>query len=318
MVDLDTRLLRSFAVVAREGTITGAALRLHIAQQALSAQVQQLERAVGATLLVRTTRGVRLTRAGDELLAGAKPLLSDLDALVSRVRASAQGRVGKLRLVCKPHATAEFALDVVRAMERGVPGVELELTTVSTLPEELAALREGTADASFLWVPTGDERLRFAKVRRDRRLVAVPSDHRLAGRETLTLADLASEPVIVPQVVVSDDVLRHWLAEPRPDGRRAVRGPAAHRIEDRLMLVARGRGVWLAPEPLARYFPMRGVTWVPVADAAPSYLALVWMPGAPEALIAHLIEHVRGLTGWEGDGDGDGDGESEDDHGTAG
>jgi len=297
--DLDTRLLRSFLVVAQEGTITRAAARLHIAQQALSAQVQQLERAFGATLLVRTSRGVRLTRAGDELRAGAEPLLADLDALGTRVRASAQGRAGRLRLVCKPHATAEFALDVVRAMEASAPDIELDLISVSTLPEELAALADGTADASFLWVPTGDARLRYAKVRRDRRLVALPSDHPLAARPTISLAELADEPVIVPQVVVSEEVVRHWLAEPRPDGKPAVRGPAAHRIEDRLMLVARGRGVWLAPEPLARYFPLPGVSWVPVSDAAPSYLAVVWMPGAAEHLISQLVAHVRALTGWD-------------------
>ncbi|HEU5355461.1 MAG TPA: LysR family transcriptional regulator [Actinocrinis sp.] len=306
MNDLDTRLLRSFLVVAHEGTITGAAARLHITQQALSAQVQQLERAFGATLLVRTSRGVQLTRAGDELIAGAKPLLADLDALGARVRTSAHGRAGRLRLVCKPHATAEFALDVVRAMEVAAPDIELDLVSVSTLPEELAALADGTADASFLWVPTGDARLRYAKVRRDRRLVALPSGHRLAERAAVSLAELADEPVIVPEVVVSEEVVRHWLAEPRPDGRPAVRGPAAHRIEDRLMLVARGRGVWLAPEPLARYFPLPGISWVPVSDAAPSYLAVVWMPGAPEQLIAQLVAQVRALTRWDEDGNENG------------
>jgi len=301
MADLDTRLLRSFLVVAQEGTITRAAARLCIAQQALSAQVRQLERAVGATLLVRTSRGVSLTRAGDELAGRAKPLLADLDALVAQTQASAQGRAGRLRIVCKPHATAEFALDAVHAMERAVPGVELELKTVSTLPEELAALADGEADVSFLWVPTGDARLRSAKVRRDRRLVALPTGHPLADRDGLTLAQLADEPVIVPQVAVSEEVVRHWLAEPRPGGRPAVRGPAAHRIEDRLMLVARGRGVWFAPEPLARYFPRPGVAWVPVTDAAPSHFAVVWMPGAPQPLISQLVEQVRTLTGWDAD-----------------
>jgi len=297
--DLDIRLLRSFLVVAQEGTITRAAARLHIAQQALSAQVQQLERAVGATLLVRTSRGVRLTSAGDELVYGAKPLLADFDALAERVRATGQGRIGRLRLVCKPHATAEFALDVVRAMESAVPGIDLSLVTVSTLPEELAALAQGAADASFLWVPTGDARLLHAKVRRDSRVVALASGHPLAARTSVSLAELADDPVIVPEVIVSEDVVRHWLAEPRPGGRPAVRGPAAHRIEDRLMLVARGRGVWFAPEPLARYFPLPGISWVPVEDVAPSYLAVVWLPGAPETLIARLVEQVRALTGWQ-------------------
>jgi DNA-binding transcriptional LysR family regulator len=205
--------------------------------------------------LVRTSRGVRPTSAGDELVCRAKPLLADFDALAERVRAAGQGRIGRLRLVCKPYATAEFALTVVRAMESAVPGIDLSIVTVSTLPEELAALAQGTADASFLWVPTGDSRLRYAKVRRDSRVVALASGHPLAARTSVSLAELADEPVIVPEVIVSEDVVRHWLAEPRPEGRPAARGLAAHRIEDRLTLVARGRGVWLAPEPLARYFP---------------------------------------------------------------
>jgi len=80
-------------------------------------------------------------------------------------------------------------------MESAVPGVAIELITVSTLPEELGLLRSGDADVCFLWLPVG-------------------------------AAGLADEPVIIPEVVVSDDVLRHWLAEPRPDGRQAPRGPS--------------------------------------------------------------------------------------------
>jgi hypothetical protein len=178
--------------------------------------------------------------------------------------------------------------------------VRIELITVSTLPEEMELLTSGGADAAFLWTPVGDERLRFAEVRTDRRVVAVPSGHRLADRPSVRLMDLADEPVIVPKIVMSEDVLRHWLAEPRPDGRPARRGAATQRIEDRLMLVARGRGVWLAPAPLSRYFPTPRVRWLPVEDAAPSHLAVVWRPGAPEALIARLVAEVRAITGWEG------------------
>ena len=299
MADLELRHLRSFLAVARERNITRAAQNLHLAQQAVSGHIRQLERAVGATLLVRTSRGVELTAAGDLLAAGGKDLLGGLDALTEQVRCVADGRAGRLRLVCKPHATYEFAVEAAEAAEAAMPGLEIELVTVSTLPEELELLWNGGADAAFLWVPTGDERLRYAEVRTDRRVVALPSGHRLAGRAAVTLADLVDEPVIVPEVQVSDDVTRHWLAEPRPDGRPAPRGPKAQRIEDRLTLVARGRGVWLAPEPLSRYFPMPRVSWVPVADAAPSHLALCWTARAPEALMARVTAQVRALTGWQ-------------------
>lgn len=299
MADLDLRHLRSFLAVARESNITRAAQQLHLAQQAVSAHIQQLERALGATLLVRTSRGVRLTAAGDELAAGGKALLGDLDALTARVSTVAGGQAGRLRLVCKPHATHEFALEVAEALEAALPRLEVELVSVSTLPEELELLESGGADAAFLWVPTGDERLRYAEVRTDRRMVALPVTHPLAARASVTLADLADEPVIIPKVVVSDEVLRHWLAEPRPDGRPARRGPATQRIEDRLLRVARGRGVWLAPEPLSRYFPMPRVCWLPVEDAAPSHLALAWTARAPEALMTRVAAEVRALTGWD-------------------
>jgi DNA-binding transcriptional LysR family regulator len=298
VADLDLRQLRSFLAVAEERNITRAATRLHLAQQAVSVHVQQLERALGVTLFVRTSRGVLLTAAGEALVAGGMPVLADLDALMERVRAVARGQAGRLRLVCKPHATAEFAVEVVEAMEKAVPGIELDLVTVSTLPEELELLTRGAVDAGFLWLPVGDDRLRHAEVRVDPRMVALPVGHRLTGRAAVSLADLADEPVVTARAVVADEVVRHWLVEPRPDGRAAVRGPAAERTEDRLLLVARGRGVWFAPQPISHYFPAPRVRWLPVEDAEPSRLAVVWTPGAPQALVSRLVAEVRAVTGW--------------------
>jgi DNA-binding transcriptional LysR family regulator len=296
--ELDLRLLQSFLAVAQEGGITRAATRLHLAQQAVSAQMQQLERAIGVTLLVRTSRGVLLTAAGRELEAGAPAALGHVDGLVERVRAVARGETGKLRLACKPHATAEFAIEVTEAMEATVPGVDIALTTASTLAEELMLLTTGAVDAAFLWAPIGDPRLPFAPVRTDRRMVALAADHPLACRQEVRLADLADEPVIRPAGRVASTVLAHWLAEPRPDGRLAKRGPAAERSEDHLLLVARRRGIWLAPEPISRYFPSPHVRWVPVPDAEPSTLVVVWTPEAPTALVSRMIAEVRALTGW--------------------
>jgi DNA-binding transcriptional LysR family regulator len=292
------RHLRSFAIVAEELNITRAARRLHLAQQAVSTHVRQLEQALGARLLIRTSRGVELTAAGKELAAGSAEILAEMAGLVERVGEIHGGRRGTLRLLCKPHATHEFAVEVAEAMETAIPEVAIELITVSTLPDELGLLRSGGADVCFLWLPVGADGLSAEPVRRDRRMVALPSGHRLAARASVTLADLAAEPVIVPEVVVSDDVMCHWLAEPRPDNRPAPRGPAAQRVEDRLMLVARGRGVWLAPEPLSRYFPMPKITWLPVTDAAPSDLAVVWTPQVPRPLMTRLVAEVRCLTNW--------------------
>jgi DNA-binding transcriptional LysR family regulator len=297
---VDLRFLQSFLVVAEEGDITRAAARLDLAEQAVSAQMRELEQEIGVSLLVRTSRGVLLTAAGRELAAGG-PAMEEVDGLVERVRGVAREETGQLRLVCKPHATAEFALEVTKAMEATVPGVDIALTTVSTLHEELALLTAGTVDAGFLWAPIGDPRLHHAPVRSDRRMVALAADHPLADRPEVRLADLADEPVIRPAGPVAGTVLAHCLAEPRPDGRFAKRGPKADRSEDHLQLVASRRGIWLAPEPVSRSLLSPQIRWIPVPDAEPSTLVAVWTAAAPTALVSRMIAEVRGLTGWRDD-----------------
>jgi DNA-binding transcriptional LysR family regulator len=300
--ELDLRLLQSFLVVAEEGGIAGAAARLRLDQQDLSAQMRQLEHALGVALLVCTPRGMLLTAAGQELAACGPADPAPVDSLVERVRAVAHGETGRLRLACTPHVTAEFVAEVTKAMEESAPGVDLALTTASTLPEELTLLTGGSVDAAFLWAPVADPRLRHAPVRSDPRMVALATDHPLADRSEVRLADLADEPIIRPAGPVPSTVLAHWLAEPRPDGRLAKRGPKADRIEDHLRLVADGRGVWLAPEPLSRCLPDPPVRWLPVVDAEPSTLVAAWTATAPTALVSRMIAEVRGLTGWSDDG----------------
>src|SRR3954451_21355872 len=87
MVDLDTRLLRAFVAVAEELSFTRAAARLFIAQQALSAQVAQLETRLGVKLFERTTRRVGLTDAGLRLLAHAREALAALDGMAAELDA---------------------------------------------------------------------------------------------------------------------------------------------------------------------------------------------------------------------------------------
>src|SRR4051794_25135035 len=86
-VDLDTRLLRAFVAVAEELNFTRAAARLFIAQQALSAQVAQLETRLGVKLFERTTRRVALTEAGSRLLGHARAALAALDAVEAELDA---------------------------------------------------------------------------------------------------------------------------------------------------------------------------------------------------------------------------------------
>ncbi len=297
--DIDLRHLRSFLAVAQERSITGAGAVLHLTQQAVSTHVRQLERALGVVLLVRTSRGVLLTAAGEELAAGGAAIVDDVAHLAERVRAAAGSQAGTLRLACCPAATSLFAIDVADALEQAVPGLRVTLTAARHPKDELQLLGEGRADAAFMWLPVGGAGLHHAVVRSDPRAVVLSTRHPLADRPAVSLADLADDPVLRPDVLTSAEAERFWLADPRPDGSPAPRGPIVPLVEDCLLEVGRGRGIWLPPQPLEALLPAGNVRWIPVTDAERFDLAVVWTDRAPQPLITRLIAEVRAVTGHD-------------------
>ncbi|MGK5553639.1 LysR family transcriptional regulator [Actinomadura kijaniata] len=299
MSDIDLRHLRSFLAVAQKRSITGAGAVLHLTQQAVSTHVRHLERSLGVALLVRTSRGVLLTPAGEELAAGGATVVDDVARLAERVRAVADAQAGTLRLACCPAATSLFAVDVADALEEAVPGLRVTLSGARHPRDELRLLGDGQADAAFMWLPVGDVGLHHAVVRSDPRAVVLSARHPLADRSTVTLADLAGEPVLRPDVLTSPEAERFWLADPRPDGTPAPRGPLVPLVEDCLLEVGRGRGVWLAPQPLEAVLSPGNLRWIPVTDAERFDLAVVWTDRAPQPLITRLVAEVRALTGHD-------------------
>lgn len=283
------RHLRSFLAVAQESSITKAAVSQHITQQSLSAQIQSLERALGVTLLVRTSRGISLTAAGVELAAGAATLLADLRELTGRVRATVHGRARRLRLVTAAYTITLLAVELAESMEAADPGIEVDVATALRPIDAMRRLHAGESDAAIMWLPTGDAGLLSEPIREDPRVVLLADGHPLAGRASVTLAELADDPVIIVDAFASPEALSHRIVDPRPDGRRAVRGPVVPTLEDCQAQLRRGRGVWFAPHQMAEWARCPGVTLVPVCDIDPVDLAVVWPPSTPSDLIAPLI-----------------------------
>ena len=235
--DISLRNLRSFLVVAQESSITRAATRLHLTQQTLSQQIQNLERALGVTLLVRTSRGVTLTAAGEQLTCSGRTLIDDAETLHTAVHAAAAGRVGRLRIATASHPTTQLAIELANTIEAAHAGLDVEIRTVLRPVEAMAELHAGTSDAALLWLPTGDPDLRTATFRSDPRAVLLAEGHRLANSASVTLADLSDDPVVIVDAFGSPAVQAHRIADPRPDGRPAVRGPVVQTLEDCLTQV---------------------------------------------------------------------------------
>jgi DNA-binding transcriptional LysR family regulator len=195
--DLPPRLLRSFAAVAETLHFGRAAERLHLAQQAVSRDVQALERELGCVLLHRSTRSVELTEAGAALLPKARHLLE----LQAEIVALGDTRALLVDLNSQDWGPDHAAERVLTAARRRCPEAELLARYCGGLT---AAARELTAhrlDASFgryAGLPAADRaRLAHLPVRLEPMAVFLPSGHPLAALPAVPLAALAGHPVDV-------------------------------------------------------------------------------------------------------------------------
>lgn len=127
---LDLGLLRNFAVVARAGSISVASSQVGRTQSALSMQIQRLEALTGQPLLHRTGSGVRLTTAGEKLLAHAESLLARHDEILADMLGT--GLKGSVSLGCPEDYSIAFLPDLLRGFCAQHPGVELRMVCAPT------------------------------------------------------------------------------------------------------------------------------------------------------------------------------------------
>ncbi|GAB3931592.1 LysR substrate-binding domain-containing protein [Kribbella albertanoniae] len=292
-MDLSLRLLQALAAVAEDGSMTRAARRLNLTQQAVSGQIRQLERIVGTPLVVRLSSGIELTAAGQVVLKQGEALLSSAEAMMSEARMVGAARSEPLRIAFKAQSTAHFMPAVEAALRRQAPDLEVQPISSHTLPEEIEALVEGRADAAFLWLPIGDDpRFVIHPLLAEDRWVALPPGHPLSERNSLTIADLADVPVVGPREGMPEAVVSFWFIDPRPDGSRAVFGPEGRTPEECLHLVAAGHGCWIAPASTVTYFAHPRLVWLPLVDAPPNQLALMWAVHNPNPYLPLLLQET--------------------------
>lgn len=263
MSGMELRHLRYFVAVAEQRHFGRAAEQLHMAQPPLSQQIRQLEAELGVTLLSRTTRRVDLTPAGAAYLERAREILASVDAAGHEAGRIAAGRTGRLMLGCVGSATYSLLPELARALRAELPDVDLGFRGEMLSPDQAAALRDGSLDLALLRHLPDTSGLALVDVRRERLLVAVPEEHRFAGRRRLRVADLAGEGLVVHAGGGRStmNTLVHDLFEAA--GREVE---VVHEVAETSTLVtfvAAGLGLAVVPEPTAA-LNVPGVVYVPL------------------------------------------------------
>lgn len=192
---MELRLLRSFLAAAGDGNISKAAARLNVTQPALSRQIKSLEDELGVALLERSAHSFSLTPAGELLQREGATLLERADLLTRRVRAAAQAQV--VRVGYSPSLTAGILAPAVAAFTQLHPRARVDLSDLSSL-EMVEGLQKGTLDVIVTVPPNRDlPDIAWTTVQQQAWCVAVPRQHPLAKRQTLTPADLDNERLVV-------------------------------------------------------------------------------------------------------------------------
>ncbi|MEV6108053.1 LysR family transcriptional regulator [Streptomyces sp. NPDC051940] len=284
---LDTRLLRSFLTVASELNFSRAAQRLHMSQQALSAQIQRLELGVGAALFVRTTRYVRLTDAGHVLLPYAESMITCTDRAERALRSLDGSGAERLRVGFSTGAALDLTAPILAAFAGLRPQVRVELRE-APLSDPSAGLADGGADAAFVRLPLGCDGLDHLDLLHDPRVLLVHESHPLAARASVTFAEVADAPLIVCRTRDRrwDDF---WLAV---DARGGAQPRVSHEVstlDEEMLLVATRGAMSISVATAARWPHPPGLAFVPITDLAPSVVALAWARDATSPVLADLV-----------------------------
>jgi DNA-binding transcriptional LysR family regulator len=267
MADVDLRKLRYFVAVAEQLHFGRAAEALHVAQPVLSRQIRALEDELKAQLFARDKRATELTPAGRQLLADARPLLANADALRRRVARAARGP-GTFTIGFMPGLIVTGA---VRALLDRHPQLTVDVLRTSW-DDQTEVIRDGRADVSYVRLPADQRGLRVQALLTEPRVAVLPDEHRLAGKAALSIADLADEHLLQDPEAVPE--WRDIATEMRTRNRRE--GPVFRTVEEKLEHVAAGHGVVLLPLSTAVFYTRPGVSYSQVSDVPPNQVCLAW------------------------------------------
>jgi LysR family hydrogen peroxide-inducible transcriptional activator len=202
---MDLRQLSAIVAVADHRTFSAAARALHTVQSNISTHVAHLERELGVTLVDRATG--RLTEEGETLVARARRILGEVEALIADVAAVSREVEGVARVGIIGTTARWLAPRLLEAMESRFPRVSVvvvDATTTSLLPQ----LHSGLLEVAVIALPINDPDVEAQPLFEEDRIVIAPSTHPLAAHERVTLADLAEHDLLLepPGTAFRDEI----------------------------------------------------------------------------------------------------------------
>ncbi|HEX4170637.1 MAG TPA: LysR substrate-binding domain-containing protein [Bryobacteraceae bacterium] len=292
---MDTRVelrhLRYFLAVAETLHFSKAAMRLGIAQPPLSQQIKRLEMLLGYPLFERTTRGVKLTPAGQLLAERANSTIEKVHDDLAQVRRLGRGEEGTLTVGFSGSVMFTDLPLAIESYRRHYPKVELRLREMVT-SAQLAALLDGTIDLAFLRDGDPTKGVQLGTLFKERYVVVLPAVHALTRKRKLRIRDLREEPFVFFARRMGPLAFDRTIACCQNDGFHPNIVQDAPQWPTLVRLVAAGLGVSLAPACVASV-ALPGAVYREVYGNARTTIDLGTKVGVVRPLTANFIEIAR-------------------------
>lgn len=292
---MELRYLRSFIVVAQEKSFTRAARKLNIAQPPLSHRIRELEGKLNVKLFERSTRSVALTEAGEVFLTHIKPALDAIDYATQACQRAQQGEIGRLRLGYTGRASQAHLPGLLSRFRQSHPDISLDIQGPWPTGKLRFELLEKKLDAALCFLPLAGTGIMTRQLSENEFAVALPSSHRYARSEQLSLQQLKDESF------VAYPSGRGFYLRQAMDEACAEAGFVPHVIRESeasqtlLCLVSAGVGITIVPYEI-KALAVEGVVFKPLPNSSRRLQhGLAWLQSNNNPVMQHLLDAAESL-----------------------
>lgn len=259
MLRMDTRYLEFFLECARTGSLTGAAKKLIMTQQGLSAAIHRLEEELKCQLFRRTATGIELTDDGSFFLPMAKKILTTLGEC--RLKFSGEGQAERVAVGCTYGVVGILWERVLTEFQNSNPDVELMIHEFPDLGCE-RALESGEVDLAVFCGPVDNTRFAATPLIKSLIQLIVPQAHRFARQDTIAVSQLRSVPIVM--LNRNFRIYGRFMELCGEEGFRPIIVNEAAEIMLVYKLVEKGAGVGLSPAFVCDDIPSSSIRAVPI------------------------------------------------------
>lgn len=218
MLPVTIKQFETFVAVAETGGFRRASERLNLSQSAVTAHIQQLEETLGVPLFHRTTREVRLTDAGTELLDRAKRTLNGVEDVIRSFRDEASMTKGRVLIACAPSFASSILPRVLASFQDQHPGIFVQVREAYG-SEILDAIRADSVDFAIGPLERDQNDISFTHLLTDGFVAVMSGSHKLATKRSIKFADIFDEPILA---MPSRSAIRRVLEKVYAENGRAL------------------------------------------------------------------------------------------------